>query len=138
MMRQGKSRVKKFGSGRTREWATDFLIGIGLFALVAFFASTHTDSALPAPLAKTQSVLEHTISNQVIAKNPLADVPREALLQNSQSRDFLVANNGRPMRNNIMMVFMALVFSTLLTLTIQFWRNLRRAYASPRRKRGKS
>ncbi len=35
-MQKSKRRVKLFGSDRAREWTTDFLIGIGMFLLVAF------------------------------------------------------------------------------------------------------
>lgn len=134
-MQRNKSRIKIFKSDRTREWATDFMIGIGMFVLVAFFASTHTNSALPAPLAKTKAVLEQSIPTATTTENQTALVNSGASSQNSTASPYL-AGSGTS-NNNAIMVFMALVFSALLTMTIQFWRNLRRAYASPRRKWGK-
>jgi len=140
-MRRKKSRVKIFKTQRAREWATDFMIGIGMFVLVAFFASTHTDSALPAPLAKTQAALERSTALQ--QKEAATTVSR---VQTFRTMQFVSSQNlsgsthpdrNKTSTNNILMVFMALMFSALMTLTIQFWRNLRRAYASPRRNWGK-
>lgn len=131
-MQKNKRRVKFFESDRAREWTTDFVIGIGMFLLVAFFASTHTKSAMPAPLKKAQTSLEQTMLPAsepiIVSKTSLSSSPSS----NAQQMPQLNASG-----NNLMMVFMALVFSTLLSLTIQFWRNLRREYASPRRKWGK-
>ncbi len=134
-MAQRKNRIRIFKSDRAREWATDFMIGIGMFVLVAFFASTHTNSALPAPLAKTRAVLEQTAADTVNEDTQPVDaatVPSSPVRAGGQS---LAGNNGP--HKSMIMVFMALAFSTLLTLTIHFWRNLRRAYASPRRDWGK-
>ena len=135
-MRQRKNRARIFKTDRAREWAVDFMIGIGLFILVFFFASTHTDSALPAPLAKTQQVISQELPRPSKAR------------KNRHDRAFLSASakpSVRPAKtavttpvyrggSKIMMVFMALTFSVLLMLTLQFWRNLHRAYALPRRK----
>ena len=134
VMQKNKNRGKLFGSDRTREWATDFMIGIGMFLLVAFFASTHTRSALPAPLAKTQAALEQTAITT--PENSFIEPAYTGSITSLQNSNRGVQNNG-PSNTNMTMIFMALVFSTLLTLTIQFWRNLRREYASPRRKWGK-
>ena len=131
-MQKNKRRVKLFGSDRAREWTTDFLIGLGMFLLVAFFASTHTKPAMPAPLAKTQTSLEQTM---LPASEPIIVTKTNVSSSRSSSLGQTPQFNGAS--NNLVMVFMALVFSTLLTLTIQFWRNLRREYASPRRKWGK-
>ncbi len=137
MRRTTKSRARLFKSDRVREWATDFMIGIGMFVLVAFFASTHTDSALPAPLAKTEAVFQQ---HREQVATPLSQKQTLRSLQYVSSHDITSHRPAKtePARNdNMMMIFMALLFSALLTLTIQFWRNLRRAYASPRRKWGK-
>ncbi len=131
-MQKTKRRAKLFGSDRAREWTTDFLIGLGMFLLVAFFASTHTKPALPAPLAKTQASLEQSM---LPASEPV--IVTKTSMPSSQSSSLTQMPQINGSSNNLMMVFMALVFSTLLTLTIQFWRNLRREYASPRRKWGK-
>ena len=135
-MQKTKRRAKLFGSDRAREWTTDFLIGLGMFLLVAFFASTHTKSALPAPLAKTQAALEQSATAN--SKKPFEEPTYTGSISSLKK-----PMNGHPLiqrnqsNNTLVMVFMALMFSTLLTLTIQFWRNLRREYASPRRKWGK-
>jgi hypothetical protein len=134
-MRRNKSRVKIFKSDRAREWATDFTIGIGMFILVAFFASTHTNSALPAPLAKTRAVLEQTIATPSTDQKSMVGTTQFQSFVSSSGHSVLAKNIRSD--NNIMMIFVALIFSALLTMTIQFWRNLRRAYASPRRKWGK-
>ena len=134
-MRRTKSKAKFFKSERARQWATDFMIGIGMFTLVAFFASTHTKPALPAPLERTQAVIGHS--------TPFATTKYIQTLRSMQfvsSQDLISASvrHQQPnANNNILLIFMAMAFSALLTLTSQFWRNLRRAYASPRRKRGR-
>ena len=124
-----------FKTERAREWATDFMIGIGMFVLVAFFASTHTDSALPAPLAKTEAMLEKTIQPTTVQRVQTFRTMQFVSSDNLSSRSS--STPGTPANNNFIMVFMALMFSALMTLTTHFWRNLRRAYASPRRKWGK-
>ena len=140
-MRKSKDRTRVFKSDHTREWATDFLIGIGMFVLVAFFASSHTDPALPAPLEKIKTVHEQTITTpaQGVSTRQMATTRISssgmATAERTQPTGNRLASFGN--NNNIIMIFMALVFSALLTLTIQFWRNLRRAYASPRRKWGR-
>jgi len=123
-----------FKSERTRLWTTDFLIGIGMFTLVAFFASTHSNSALPAPLAKTQAIVQANQSSAAYEQSVLR--VQFVSTQNSANPKFF-SNTETDHKNKIMLTFMALAFSALLTLTIHFWRNLRRAYASPRRKWGK-
>ncbi len=136
MMRQRKSRIRIFKSERSREWAIDFMIGIGMFVLVAIFASTHTDSALPAPLAKTQAVLEQ---NAVPPRSP-AYAETLRTMQFVSSQDLLHSasvQTSATSNNNFLLFFMGLAFSGLLTMTFQFWRNFRRAYASPRRGWGK-
>ncbi len=132
LMQKNKRRAKLFESDRAREWTTDFLIGIGMFLLVAFFASTHTKSAMPAPLVKAQTSSEQTM---LPASEPI--IVTKTSMVSKQSSDLQQMSQLKGSSNNLVMVFMALVFSTLLTLTIQFWRNLRREYASPRRKWGK-
>ncbi|MCF6200158.1 MAG: hypothetical protein L3J67_12345 [Hyphomicrobiaceae bacterium] len=127
-------RRKVFKSEQTRLWTTDFLIGIGMFTLVAFFASTQSNAALPAPLAKTQAIVEANQSSAAYEQSVLR--VQFVSTQNSANPKFF-ANKETGDKNNSMLIFMALIFSALLTLTIQFWRNLRRAYASPRRKWGK-
>ena len=134
-MRSRRIKTRIFKNERAREWVTDFMIGIGMFVLVAIFASTHTDSALPAPLAKTEAMLAQTREpatvNRVQTLRTLQFVLSQGLTSNTRS----IPHNSSD--NRTLMVVMALVFSALLTLTIQFWRNLRRAYASPRRKWGR-
>ena len=131
-MQKTKRRTRLFGSDRAREWTTDFLIGLGMFLLVAFFASTHTKPAMPAPLAKTQTSLEQSM---LPATEPV--IVTKTSVSSSQSSSHTQMPKLNVSSNNLVMVFMALVFSALLSLTIQFWRNLRREYASPRRKWGK-
>ena len=134
-MRRNKSKAKFFISERARQWATDFMIGIGMFALVAFFASTHTKPAFPAPFEKTQAVTGHTTH---FATTHYIQTLRS--MQFVSSPNLISASVRHPQpssNNNVPMIFMAIVFSAFLTLTSQFWRNLRRAYASPRRKRGR-
>ncbi|MCP4934486.1 MAG: hypothetical protein GY927_09850 [bacterium] len=131
-MQKNKRGVKLFVSDRTREWTTDFLIGIGMFLLVALFASTHTKSAMPAPLAKTRTSLEQTMfpANEtvIVAKTNISSNHTSSIQKMPQ------LNSSS---NKLLMVFMALVFSALVSLTSHFWRNLRREHASPRRKWGK-
>lgn len=134
-MRSSRIKTRIFKNERAREWVTDFMIGIGMFVLVAIFASTHTDSALPAPLAKTEAMLAQTSepakANRVQTFRTLQFVSSQGLTSSTRSTPHNSSNN------RTLMIVMALVFSALLTLTIQFWRNLRRAYASPRRKWGR-
>ncbi len=111
------------------------MIGIGMFVLVAFFAGTHTKPALPSPLARTQAVLLQTAPTASLEENRFAHALPSLASKSPAGSDKSVKLHAA--NNNIAMIFMALVFSALLTLTIQFWRNLRRAYASPRRKWGK-
>ena len=132
LMQKNKRGIRFFGSDRAREWVTDFMIGIAMFVLVAFFASTHTRSAQTAPLAKPQAALEQSgqkPEQQLLAAKTLA--PAQISTKTAQ------ANISDNTNYSAVMVFMALVFSALLSMTIQFWRNLRREYASPRRKWGK-
>ncbi len=133
-MRRNKNKRKLFKSDQTRLWTTDFLIGVGMFALVAFFASTQSNSALPAPLAKTQAIVQANLSSTAYEQS-VHRVQFVSLQNSAHAKTF--ATQKTTDQNNSMLVFMALIFSALLTLTVQFWRNLRRAYASPRRKWGK-
>lgn len=137
-MQRKKNKTKIFKSGRAREWTIDFLIAIGMFVLVAFFASTHTNAALPAPLAKTQVALQTSqiAFNADYAYERSVHAVQHISMQNTDDIQKFIKQQDT---QSSMMLFMALIFSGLLTLTIQFWRNLRRAYAyaSPRRKWGR-
>ena len=110
----------------------DFLIGIVLFILVAFFASTNTRSALPAPMAQTHALFQANLG--ISAYEQSVHNAQYVSMQNAPKfeKQAQITN-----RHKSEMIFMALAFSALLTLTIQFWRNFRRAYASPRRRWGK-
>ena len=132
-MQHNKKKSKIFKSDRARLWTTDFLIGIGMFALVVFFASTQSNSALPAPLARTQAIVQANLSGATYERS--VHTVQFVAMQNSAHPK--IFTDKKSDQDKTMLVFMALAFSALLTLTIQFWRNFRRAYASPLRKWGK-
>ncbi len=133
-MRPDMNKRTLFKSEQTRLWTTDFLIGIGMFTLVVFFASTQSNSALPAPLARTQAIVQ---ANQSLAAYEQSVLAVQFVTRQNRTSPKSFTEKTATGSNNSMLVFMALVFSALLTLTIQFWRNFCRAYASPRRKWGK-
>lgn len=126
-------RWKLIRNERTRVWATDFLIGIGMFTLVFLFASVHQAPALPAPLAKTNAVLAETLQQNGPDKGTVQTIAMHRQYAGDSATTTIMATTDR----TILIGFMALVFSALTMLTIHFWRSLRRAYASPRRKWGK-
>ncbi len=133
-MRPDMNKRNLFKSEQTRLWTIDFLIGIGMFTLVVFFASSQSSSALPAPLARTQAVVQ---ANQSLAAYEQSVLAVQFVSMQNTARPEIFMEKETTGPNNSLLVFMALAFSALLTLTIQFWRNLCRAYASPRRKWGK-
>lgn len=140
-MRANKAKFRLFRTDRGREMTVDFMTGIGLFCMVALFAGVHEAPALPAPLAKTEAALadaqhESDYLKQV-AMVRMASITTPAAAPAHTASIAAADTAAAESEDRTMLLIMALVFASLSAITIQFWRHLRREYASPRRKWGR-
>jgi len=131
-MRNKTATFKSLRKNRMRELLTDFFIGVGVFFMVTTFAGAYEAPALPAPLINSEAMVA-VGGHELQSGASFASLSLARPIMRSNTR--ITAYRGG--HNKTMLIMMALLFTSLSTITFQFWRHLRREYASPRRKRGR-
>jgi len=111
------------GAGSARQWLIDFLIGIIMFALVAIFASIHTGEARPAPLAISHMATAQAAS-QGLKPKAASSMASPAIASNASTYGTAAGHHQPGGVNRLLMAFMALLFSAMLTISFYFWRSL--------------
>lgn len=96
-----------------RRWLTDFLVAFVLFWAAAVFIGAPDGRAFAAHLLPKLQQISALPARGSPLPYPGGGVPQSASL-----------------------LILSVTFSSLVAFNLAFWRHLRRAYASPRRRRG--
>jgi len=128
----------------------DFSFGIGLFITIFTVAALDAKSAWTAQMNFNDTQIERTdflTVDKIVPQHNMAKFirqsfePEYAMASNTGVEQFTGGNmdaiNAAQIYSSdaLYLAFIAMLFASMFTLTIGFWRYARREYASPRRAR---